>query len=147
MSRAQGRSIKYVRPTDDCDVCEGNGIDYGLARFEPVRSAVRENALWSIVILCSHGTKIIGSALESTVVALKEVIREDKNVICVGFAMDALNRLANLRPEDEEALPLVIDLQKNLPEILEGSPLQSWEALVRGGLNVGTLSDYQLPSQ
>jgi hypothetical protein len=78
---------------------------------------------------------------------LKEVIREDKNVICVGFAMDALNRLANLRPEDEEALPLVIDLQKNLPEILEGSPLQSWEALVRGGLNVGTLSDYQLPSQ
>jgi hypothetical protein len=147
MSRAQGRSIKYVRPTDDCDVCEGNGIDYGLARFEPVRSAVRENALWSIVILCSHGTKIIGSALESTVVALKEVIREDKNVICVGFAMDALNRLANLRPEDEEALPLVIDLQKNLPKILEGSPLQSWEALVRGGLNVGTLSDYQLPSQ
>ena len=80
-------------------------------------------------------------------VALKEVIREDKNVICVGFAMDALNRLANLRPEDEEALPLVIDLQKNLPKILEGSPLQSWEALVRGGLNVGTLSDYQLPSQ
>ncbi len=146
MSKAQGRSIKFVRPTDDCDVCEGNGINYGLARFEPVRSAVRENALWSIVILCSHGTKIIDSALESTVVALKEVIRDDKNVICVGFAMDALNRLANLRFEDEEALPLVIDLQENLPEILEESPMQSWEALVRGGLNAGKLSDYQLPS-
>jgi len=51
MSRAQGRSIKFVRPTDDSDVCEGGGVDFGVARFKPVRSAVRENVLWSVVIL------------------------------------------------------------------------------------------------
>lgn len=46
--RAQGRSIKFVRPTDDSDVCEGMGVTFDLKRFEPVRSAVRENTvLWS----------------------------------------------------------------------------------------------------
>ena len=34
MDRAQKRSIKYVRPTDDCDICEGGGVDFGHARFE-----------------------------------------------------------------------------------------------------------------
>ena len=43
----------------------------------------------------------MGPALEPTVLALKAVVREDKNVFCVGFAMDALNRLAHLPPEDE----------------------------------------------
>ena len=90
MDRAQGRSIKFVRPTDECDVCEGGGVDFGLEQFKPVRSAVRENALWSLVILCSHGTAIVGPALESTVRALQEVIRRDENAICVGLAMDAL---------------------------------------------------------
>ena len=66
MDRAQGRSIKFVRPTDECDVCEGGGVDFGLEQFKPVRSAVRENALWSMVILCSHGTAIAGPALEPT---------------------------------------------------------------------------------
>lgn len=60
MSAAQGRSIKFVRPTDDCDVCEGDGVDFGLERFAPVRSAVRENALWSMVMLCSHGSAVLG---------------------------------------------------------------------------------------
>ena len=78
MDRAQGRSIKFVRPTDECDVCEGGGVDFGLERFKPVRSAVRENALWSIVILCSHGTAITGPALEPTTRALQEVIRSDE---------------------------------------------------------------------
>jgi ectoine hydroxylase-related dioxygenase (phytanoyl-CoA dioxygenase family) len=56
--RVQGRSIKFVRPTDDADVCEGMGMDYGLAeRFAPVRSAVRENALWSPVILATRGPR------------------------------------------------------------------------------------------
>jgi len=34
MDRAQQRSIKFVRPTDDCDVCEGGGVDFGLDRFQ-----------------------------------------------------------------------------------------------------------------
>ena len=138
MDRVQQRSIKFVRPTDECDVCEGGGVDFGLERFEPVRSAVRENALWSIVILCSHGTAITGTALEPTVLALKEVVRNDQNVICVGFAMDALNRLANLGPQDEEVEPLISHLQANIPAILRESPMQSWETLVRGGLSSKT---------
>lgn len=140
MSRAQGRSIKFVRPTDDCDVCEGAGVDFGLERFKPVRSAVRENALWSMVMLCSHGAGVLGPALEPAVLALKEVVRRDENVIAVGLAMDALNRLANLRPAGEEATPLVSDLKAELLAVLGEAPLRPWEALVRGGLDAEVLS-------
>ena len=134
MDRAQRRSIKFVRPTDECDVCEGGGVDFGFERFQPVRSAVRENALWSIVILCSHGAAITGTALEPTILALQEIVRNDENIICVGFAMDALNRLANLRPQQEEAVPLIRELQESISEILGESPIQCHETLVRGGL-------------
>jgi HEAT repeat protein len=44
MNIAQDRSIKFVRPTDECDVCEGIGINYGTDRFKRVRSAVRRCA-------------------------------------------------------------------------------------------------------
>lgn len=134
MSKAQGRSIKFVRPTDECDVCEGDGVDFGLDRFAPVRSAVRENALWAIVILCSHGAAPLGHALAPTITALQEVVRTDKNVIAVGFAMDALARLANLRPQDDKPQPLLADLQTNLRDILGESPIQCWESLVREGV-------------
>ena len=134
MSKAQGRSIKFVRPTDESDVCEGDGVDFGLERYAPVRSAVRENVLWSIVILCSHGAELLGPALESTVAALKEVVRVDKNLISVGFAMDALARLANIGADDDESRPLTADLQTNLREILGESPVQCWESLVREGV-------------
>ena len=130
MDRAQGRSIKFVRPTDECDVCEGGGVDFGLERFKPVRSAVRENALWSMVILCSHGTAITGPALEPTIRALQEIIRSDENAICVGFAMDALSRLAHLRPEGETAS----DLQAEVSALLAESPMRCWESLGRSGL-------------
>ena len=142
MDRAQGRSIKFARPTDECDVCEGGGVDFGLERFRPVRSAVRENALWSMVILCSHGAATVAPVLESAIEVLKDIIRHDENVICVGFAMDALNRLANLSPQDESALPLISDLQANLLTILNDSPVRSWEALVRGGLSVKALAEF-----
>ncbi|MBT4138259.1 MAG: HEAT repeat domain-containing protein [Candidatus Latescibacteria bacterium] len=142
MNEAQGRSIKFVRPTDDCDVCEGGGIDFGLARFEKVRSAVRENVLWSIVILCSHGAGIIASELQSTISVLREVIRTDKNVICVGFAQDALSRLANLGSESGATHPPIDNLQNDLLEILDASPVQSWEALVRSGLGAETVAKF-----
>jgi len=134
MSKAQGRSIKFVRPTDECDVCEGDGVDFGLERFAPVRSAVRENVLWSIVILCSHGAEVLGSALEPTINALQAVIRTDKNVICVGFAMDALARLANLPSAADEPPSLITDLQTKLRDVLGESPIQCWESLVREGV-------------
>ena len=134
MSKAQGRSIKFVRPTDESDVCEGDGVDFGLARYAPVRSAVRENVLWSLVILCSHGPEVLGNALEATLSALQEVVRTDKNVICVGFAMDALARLANLSVGADEPRPLIADLQTNLRAILGESPIQCWESLMREGV-------------
>jgi hypothetical protein len=141
MDRLQGRSIKFVRPTDLSDICEGSCIDYGHKRFRPVRSAVRENALWSIVILCSNGSKFVGSALETAIFALKKVVRDDENVICVGFAMDALNRLANLHPKEDEALPIVSKLKKNLPAILRESPVHGCEVLVRGAFNKDTFRE------
>lgn len=134
MSKVQDRSIKFVRPTDNCDVCEGDGVDFGLDRYAPVRSAVRENVLWSIVILCSHGAQVLGPALEPTVAALQTVIRKDQNVIAVGFAMDALTRLANIRAAHDDTQPLIADLQTNLRAILEESPIQCWESLVRAGV-------------
>jgi hypothetical protein len=145
MDRAQGRSIKFVRPTDDCDVCEGGGVDFDLERFEPVRSVVRENVLWSVVILCSHGAAVVGTALEPTIHALKEVIRTDQNVISVGFAMDALNRLAYLGPQDEAMGPVISDLRANTLAILGESPVRSWEALVRGGLSSRALAEFNPP--
>ncbi len=141
MDLAQKRSIKFVRPTDECDVCEGNGVDMGLERFEPVRSAVRENALWSMVILCSHGACLAGDALESTIDVLKEVVRNDRNVICVGFAMDALSRLAHLEASDFPSSP-IDSLRNDLLEILGESPIRCWEALVRGGLSTEHLSAF-----
>ncbi|MCY3772776.1 MAG: phytanoyl-CoA dioxygenase family protein [Gemmatimonadetes bacterium] len=139
MDLAQKRSIKFARPTDECDVCEGNGVDMGLDRFEPVRSAVRENALWSMVILCSHGAHLAGNALDATINVLITVVRCDKNVICVGLAMDALGRLANL--ETREPAPASLErLRAGLLEVLGDSPIRCWESLVRGGLSTEHLS-------
>ena len=135
MDRAQNRSIKMVRPTDDSDVCEGGGVDFGLERFAPVRSAVRENALWSMVILCSHGAAAAGDALEPAIRTLKEVIRGDENVISLGYAMDALGRLAHLGPQDPAEAPAIADLRAELRAVLDQSPVHCWESLVRGGLS------------
>ena len=108
-----------------------------------MRSAVRENALWSMVILCSHGAASTGAALESTILSLQEIVRRDENVICVGFAMDALNRLANLRPQDAAEVPLIGKLREDLPALLKGLPIRSWEALVRGGLTAATAVEFE----
>jgi Phytanoyl-CoA dioxygenase (PhyH) len=134
MSKAQGRSIKYVRPTDECDVCEGDGVTFDLERYQPVRSAVRENALWSIVMLCSHGPSVLGSVLEPAIAALQEVVRADANVISVGYAMDALARLANAQMDSAAPPPTVTELRAELREILSQSPVQCWESLVRAGV-------------
>ncbi len=144
MDSAQGRSIKFTRPTDDCDVCEGGARNLGLERFKSVRSAVRENVLWSMVILCSHGCEIIGPTLGPLVFSLKEVIRNDENIISVGFAVDALNRLANLFPEDREIFPLVKDLKADFPSLLGELPMHCWEALVCGGLDEEILLQFNL---
>ncbi|MBT4099160.1 MAG: HEAT repeat domain-containing protein [Gemmatimonadetes bacterium] len=143
MDRAQGRSIKFARPTDDSDVCEGGGIDFGIDRFQPVRSAVRENALWSVVMLCSHGAAVTGQALEVVIASLRQVVRSDENVFCVGLAMDALTRLAHLTDEEDRSTEAVVQLRENLLEILGESPVRGWEALIRGGLSTQTLAAFK----
>ncbi len=127
MDRAQKRSIKFVRPTDDSDICEGIGVDFGLARFEPVRSAVRENALWSLVILCSHGTGVLGGALQPVLDALEEVVQQDRNVFCVGLAIDAMNRLAHAMVEEGQGKASLERVQSLVRDL----PLRNWESLLR----------------
>ena len=128
MNIAQDRHIKIVRPTDECDVCEGIGINYGLAGFDPVRSAVRENALWSTVVLCSHGVAMAGGTLPRLIDALAAVVRNDSNLFSAGFALDALNRLARLHPADRS-----IFAQQQLDALLDRMPALNWESLMRGG--------------
>ena len=110
MNVAQNRSIKFVRPTDDCDVCEGIGVDYREERFEQVRSVVRENALWSMVIVATHHPALDGRAVEM----LKSIARDDTNVFAVGLAMDALNRAGRLSQA-----------------MLQWTPIADWESLSR----------------
>ncbi len=134
MDLAQKRNIKFVRPTDESDVCEGMGIDFGLERFEPVRSAVRENVLWALVMFCSHGEGVLGEKLGSLIEELKKIILEDPNVINVGFAMDALSRLAHLVVCEKAPSTSIIELKNDLETILNSAPIQCWESLVRSGL-------------
>ena len=130
MDRAQNRNIKYVRPSDSSDICEGIGFDYGHERFKPVRSAVRENILWSAVILCSHGTDIFEDQLDDFVDALCRVIQTDENLFCVGSAMDALARLAWLTPEGKET-PESLKIRKLIPAVFETSPIRCEDSLSR----------------
>ena len=131
MSKSQNRSIKFVRPTDFCDICEGDGTDLGQSRFKPVRSAVRENVLWSLVIICSHGIKYLGNTSDRIIKVLCEIIRSESNPICVGLAMDALTRLACLGKKTTSSNQLRAELES----ILKQSPLQPWESLIRAGLD------------
>ena len=129
MNIAQDRSIKFVRPTDECDVCEGIGINYSTERFKRVRSAVRENALTSMVVLCSHGAALLGDELDPTVRALVNVVRTDENVFSVGLALDSLNRLANVGEGCGTGI------RETLLGLLQDMPIHSWEPLVRSGLD------------
>ena len=135
MNIAQDRSIKFVRPTDLCDVCEGIGIDYGVDRFGRVRSVVRENALTSLVILCSHGIAVLGPSTERLIDALVRVVESDRNVFSVGLALDALVRLA--RADDFSRTGLAAErtrLQTTLDRLLGDLPIHSWEAFVASGI-------------
>ena len=131
MNVAQKRSIKIVRPTDECDVCEGIGTNQGVARFAPVRSAVRENALWSAVILCSHGSALLGAMLDAVVETLAGVVHEDDNIFSVGLALDALNRLARLHQHDRSDVST--RAAERFDTLLAQMPIHSWDSLLRGG--------------
>ena len=72
------------------DMCEG---------FGPLRSAVRENALWAMVMLSKHYAKlrpalVTPKQLEETASSLAYTVMTDANGYSAGHAMDALRRLA-----------------------------------------------------
>ena len=125
MDRAQERDIKFVRPTDECDVCEGIGINYGYERFSKVRSAVRESALWSLVVVCSQSIRINEDHFESLSNLLGQVIAGDENIFSVGLAADALNRLyaRQVGSLDKE--------KKELVNLLNDLPIKPWDSLSR----------------
>lgn len=130
MDKAQGRSIKFARPTDECDVCEGIGVTYRVERFAPVRSAVRENALLSLVVLCSHPCGLLGGALQDVIDALALVVREDRNVFAAGLAMDALNRLL---AAPAGAFAGIDRLRTEVDELFATTSIFCLESLARGG--------------
>ena len=155
MDIAQGRGIKFVRPTDDCDVCEGHaGPTFGGA-FEQLRSAVRENVLWAYVILMSHNTLCLQSdeahqrkqhtadVLSPALRALEYVAQTDKNVISVGLATDALHRLAsgaaaytdrlaaNGVESSSSTAQLAVDARTSCMRVVTAAPVLCWESLCR----------------
>ena len=91
----------------------------------------------------SHGAAIVSDALEPTIGALKAVVHNDRNAVCVGFASDALARLANLGPKGETP-PLIRELRENLLTIFKASPAHSWDSLTRAGMNASDLSELGL---
>jgi len=68
-----------------------------------VRSGVRENALWSLVMLCTHAATASAAAAERVTECLVGVIETDENACAIGYAMDALHRLAMHLPAAEAA--------------------------------------------
>lgn len=110
---AQKRKIFDIRPTDESDMCEGNGVFLSMPGalsqavvrtdrkpcFNPnVRSAVRENALWAAVTLAtpqgSGNTRLSSASIAELRHGMLRVITTDDNIVCFGFALDAFCRLS-----------------------------------------------------
>lgn len=68
-----------------------------LSGFGPLRSAVRENALWAMVMLSKHYVNlsvVTPGQLQQKASALAYIVMTDGNGYGAGHAMDALRRLA-----------------------------------------------------
>ena len=126
----QNRSVYQGYPDDISDICEGGSMVpppcYCERReagpFAAVRSAVKENALWSLVQVCTNihldtsdglalflavdeqqarrgeQDRTFSTILSEMKTVLSQVATTDDCIHCSGFAMDALNRLANSNP-------------------------------------------------
>lgn len=105
---------------------------------------MRENALWSTVILAAQGADVLaanggGPALHRAVATLVAVVRTDQNVIDVGFAMDALHRLASSvgAAETDEQL---LGMMQTAEAVIMEAPMRSWESLCRSGMDAAAVS-------
>jgi len=82
--------------------------DVPVGRFEAVRSAVRESALSSLVVLCTSygevlpvdtsGSSVVSGQVGRLLQALEAVVERDPNIVACGFALDAMRRLAASTP-------------------------------------------------
>lgn len=142
MDRAQNRSIKYVRPTDDQDVCEGGALYRGIEPYEPVRSIVKENILWSLVMICSQGPKCFGYALESVIQILRDIIENDKNIISAGLAMDALARLAYMQQDSTFQSSELANLKEEVTRLFHEARVLPIESLVCSGISIQELKKF-----
>ena len=92
-------------------------------RFKPVRSAVRESALSALVVLCSQrGVPSTRQGTARLAAALAAVIGQDRNAVAAGFAMDALQRLAESNGgmvKAEALLDVVAACDVQCPEVLD----------------------------
>ena len=136
MDRAQERDIKFVRPTDECDVCEGIGINYGHDRFSKVRSIIRENSLWSLVIICEQKTFDLADLFEPMSRTLENIVVDDRNLFAVGLAADAWNRLINNHGESRR------EEGNRLTSVLERLPIRPWDSLCRGGYAISDIKKF-----
>ena len=76
---------------------------------------------------------------------MKEVIQKDQNIISVGYAMDALSRLASIEGEEPIGSKSFMRLRNELFAILTDSPVQSLDTLSRSGLSLESLSRFTEP--
>ena len=134
MNLVQGRSIKFVRPTDEADVCEGIGITYNVDGYRPVRSIVRENVLGSLVIVASQPFEWPAASVATLRDVLVDVVENEANIFAAGLAMDALVRLARG------------DLDPRLEDLLRQVPKRSWEALIRSGVAPDRIDHWETQS-
>ena len=164
-SMRQNRSVYQGYPDDISDLCEGGALVpppyYHESReagpFAAVRSAVKENALWSLVQVCTNihldtadGLAIFGGVdeqrplvsrlLPEMMTALSHVATTDSCIHCSGFALDALNRLATSNPPSKDqsnaavALSSLNDCQSELQRLLASEtlmPCVNWETISR----------------
>ena len=93
------------------------------ALSKPVRSGVRENALWSLVILCTHAATASAAAAEHVTECLVNVIETDENACAIGYAMDALHRLGIHLPSADEAFRRTMSRNSLYPSDALSRPL------------------------
>jgi hypothetical protein len=118
--RAYG--LKMWRPCDENDVCEGGGIVPTAGelaavalppdRFQRVRSTVRENVGWSLVMVTTHTLPTVPRRerlAQRLLDGLRTVIHSDPGIVSVGFAIDALHRLAATEPSARRAAMELLD--------------------------------------
>ena len=93
------------------------------------------------MIICSHGEALTEETIDVVIKKLKKVVLEDKNVINVGFAMDALSRILNLKQNTNVKSSLIQKNKDEFPSLILSSPIHCRESLIRSGYDYQSFQD------